>query len=257
MTDDRALSVAVTGATGRTGEAVLETAVERPDMTVAAAVARSPPSSVAGVGVETAADLPGLLSTRAVDAVVDFTAPPATAEYAATAAETGVALVTGTTGFDDRDALSRAAERVPVVHARNFAPGAAVLRGLLAEAATALPSYDVEVVETHHAGKRDAPSGTARGLVETVATARDEADDLRRVDGRSGVDPREDGEIGVHAVRAGDVTGEHEVLLAGGDEQVRLTHRVGDRRAFAAGALRAARAVRGRGPGLYGPEVLR
>lgn len=254
---DTTLSIAVTGATGRMGRTVVETAVDR-GLEVAATVSRAPSTEpVAGVPVEHAEDLPALVSDRAVDAVVDFTAPEPAATYAARTAEAGAAFVTGTTGFEDRTALERAAERVPVVHARNFAPGAAVLRELLAEAAAALPSYDVEVIETHHGGKRDAPSGTAGRLVDAVDGARAEDETLSRVHGRSGVAPREPGEVGVHAVRAGDVTGEHTVLLAGDDEQLRLEHRVGDRRTFATGALRAAGAVAGRDPGLYGPEVIR
>jgi 4-hydroxy-tetrahydrodipicolinate reductase len=260
------LSVVVTGATGRMGQTVVETAVDR-GVEVVAAVSHTPGATVAGVPVESAADLSTLLSAREADAVVDFTAPEAAARYADRAAEAGVPLVTGTTGFADRTPLERAAERVPVVHASNFAPGAAVLRELLRAAAAALPSYDVEIVETHHAGKRDAPSGTALSLVEAVEDARpgdtdtdtdaDGAGGLRRVDGRSGTAPRDPGAVGVHAVRAGAVTGEHTALLAGDDEQVRVEHRVGDRSAFAAGALRAARAVTDRAPGLYGPEVVR
>lgn len=255
--DTAVLPVAVTGATGRMGRTVVETAADRPDVEVAAAVNRDPATGeVAGVPVAPATELSTLLSARSVAAVVDFTGPASAAKYAGLAADAGVAFVTGTTGFEDREALERAARRVPVVHARNFAPGAAVLRGLLAEAAAALPSYDVELVETHHGEKRDAPSGTALDLVGVVADARPEAD-LSQTHGRSGATPREPGEVGVHAVRAGRVTGEHTALLAGHDEQVRIEHRVGDRTAFVAGALRAVEAVADREPGLYGPEVVR
>jgi 4-hydroxy-tetrahydrodipicolinate reductase len=105
------------------------------------------------------------------------------------------------------------------------------------EAAGALPEYDVEVTETHHNGKVDAPSGTAGLLLERVEAERGASE---RVHGREGDQPRTGGEVGVHARRAGDVTGEHEVLLAGNSEVLELTHRAGDRRVFAAGAVDAA-----------------
>lgn len=259
MTETDTPTVAVTGATGRMGRTVLQTATERPGVEVVGAVTRDPAvETVAGVAVDPATDLPALLSTTDADAVIDFTAPDAAASHAETAADAGAAFVTGTTGFEDRTALWRAAETVPVVHARNFAPGAAVLRALAERAAARLPSYDVEVVETHHAGKRDAPSGTARGLVEAVEEGHTPDDGgLQRVHGREGTAPRTPDEVGVHAVRAGTVTGEHTVLFAGAGEQVRLEHSVGDRGAFAAGALRAAEAVVDGDPGLYGPEVVR
>ncbi len=259
---DEPIRVVVTGATGRMGRTIIETAAERSSIEVAAAINRNPVEEAVGdISVEPAAELPTLLRTVEVDAVVDFTGPVSAAEYAGIAAEASVAFVTGTTGFTERTALNQAARAVPVVHAQNFAPGAAVLQTLVERAAARLPSYDVEVVETHHAGKRDAPSGTARALVDTVENARhtggdDGKDELRRVHGREGTTFRAHDEIGVHSVRAGAVTGEHTVLFADADEQVRIEHRVGDRGAFAVGALKAAEAVVGRAPGLYGPEVI-
>jgi len=245
--------VVVTGASGRMGEELIDAAGDRSDVSVVAAVSRSPGTVTAEAAVGTHLDA-ALADEDRVDAVVDFTAPEATAEYAEIAAEHGVAFVTGTTGLEGHEAdplgaLAAAAESVPVLHASNFSRGIAALRGAISEAAASLPGYDVEVTETHHNGKRDAPSGTALTLIEDVE---DERPDLtERQHGREGEQPRESGEIGVHARRAGDVTGEHEVLFAGNRETLSLSHSAGDRGVFAEGALDAAVAVAGRDAGRY------
>jgi 4-hydroxy-tetrahydrodipicolinate reductase len=235
------------------GREVLAAAAGRDDVEVALAVNRSPVEGdeVEGVPVEPAADLPALLRARDPDVLVDFTGPAASVEYVSACAEAGVAAVVGTTGFDDDRlaALRRAGDETAVLKATNFARGVAALRNALREAVAALPRYDVELTETHHNGKRDAPSGTAKTLLDDVDEARGEA--LDRVHGREGDQPRTPGEVGVHARRAGDVAGEHEVLLAGNRETVTLTHRAGDRGVFAAGALDAAAWLAGRDPGWY------
>jgi len=173
------------------------------------------------------------------DVVVDFTAPEAAVRYAEACADAGIPLVTGTTGFDEdqQAALRQAGDRTAVLVGANFSRGVQALLSVVAEAAGALPEYDVEVTETHHNGKVDAPSGTAGLLLDRVEAERGAGE---RVHGREGDQPRNEGEIGVHACRAGDVTGEHEVLLAGNSEVLELTHRAGDRRVFAEGAVDAA-----------------
>ncbi len=242
--------VAVTGAGGRMGDEVLSAAADRDDVEVALAVNRTPADEVAGYEVEDAADLPALLADRDPDVLVDFTGPESSVEYVAACAEAGVAAVVGTTGFDDAqsDALDEAADAVPVLRAANFSRGVAALRRAVREAVAALPGYDIEVTETHHNGKRDAPSGTANTILDDVDEVRGAAE---RVHGREGDQPREGDEIGVHARRAGDVTGEHEVLVAGNHELLSLTHRAGSRGVFAAGALDAATWLTGRDPGRY------
>jgi 4-hydroxy-tetrahydrodipicolinate reductase len=242
--------IAVAGAAGRMGQEVLDAAAERADVEVALAVNRSPVDEVAGVGVEDAADLPDLLVEREPEVLVDFTGPESTVEYAAACADAGVAAVIGTTGLDesDFDAIEAAAERVPVLYASNFSRGVAALRRAVREAVAALPGYDVELTETHHNGKVDAPSGTAKTILDDIDEVRGESE---RVHGRVGDQPREEGEIGVHARRAGDIPGEHEVLIAGNHEQVAVTHRAGSRGVFAAGALDGAVWLAGRGPDLY------
>jgi 4-hydroxy-tetrahydrodipicolinate reductase len=192
--------------------------------------------------------------------------------------------VVGTTGFDEGqvDRLRAAAEEVPVLRAANFSRGVQGLLAAVREAVARLPGYDVEVTETHHNGKRDAPSGTAKTLLSEIEDVREASgdavggasgDDAReaneseargpswsgsaeRVHGREGEAPRSEGEIGVHSRRAGDVTGEHEVLLAGNHETVRLTHTAGSRGVFAAGALDAAGRLADREPGWYEFEAV-
>ena len=244
------VGLAVTGATGRMGREVLAETAERDDCEVVCAVARSGGEEREGVPIERAEALPGLLEEREPAALVDFSAPAASVEYARACAEAGVACVVGTTGFDDAElaALREASATVPLLRAPNFARGVATLASFVGEAVASLPGYDVEVTETHHNGKRDAPSGTALRLVREIEGAREESE---RVHGREGEAPRAPEEIGVHARRAGDVTGEHEVLLAGNHEVLSLTHRAGDRRVFAAGALDAADWLAGRNPGWY------
>ena len=263
------MRVGVTGATGRTGGEVLAAAVEREDVDVAFATARTPPESpVAGVDVDSNDAFAALLAAREPNVVVDFTGPESTVEYAAACADAGVAFVTGTTGLDDdqRAALDAASERVPVLQAANFARGVQALLSLVGDAVAALPGYDVELVEAHHDGKRDAPSGTAEAMLDAVDAARDARVDAaavagedaapgdasgERVHGREGESLREPGEVGVHSLRAGDVPGEHELVLAGNHEELRLQHRATDRGVFAAGALDAAAWLSGRDPGRY------
>ncbi|WP_135828768.1 4-hydroxy-tetrahydrodipicolinate reductase [Halorussus halobius] len=250
------VDLAVTGATGRMGRAVLDAASDREDVSVAFAVARDASDredarDLDAVPVEPARDLDRLLAERDPDALVDFTGPASSVEYVAAAAEAGVASVVGTTGFDDEgeQALRESAERAPVLKAANFGRGVHALVSAVESAVADLPGYDVEVTETHHNRKRDAPSGTAKTILETVEDAR--PDDPERVHGREGEAPRAAGEVGVHARRAGSITGEHEVLLAGNHEEVRLTHRAEDRGVFAEGALDAAVWLAGRDPGRY------
>jgi 4-hydroxy-tetrahydrodipicolinate reductase len=249
--------VGVAGATGAMGRAVLETAADRDDIAVAFAANRDPGEDerVAGHVVYDAAALPELLGEHSPEIVVEFTGPASAVEYAGACAEAGVGFVTGTTGFDEsgRTALHEAAESVPVLHATNFSRGIGALREALSEVVAALPEYDVELTETHHHRKRDAPSGTATTLLDGIDAARGDSGEstAKRTYGREGEQQREDGEIGVHVRRAGGVRGEHEVLLAGNDEVLTLAHRAESRAVFAAGALDTAGWLAGRAPGTY------
>lgn len=188
------------------------------------------------------------------DVVIDFTSPAATASHAAICAEAKVPMVIGTTGLgaEERAALEEASKRIPMVFAPNMSVGMNLLFRLVAEAAKALPDYDVEIVEAHHRYKKDAPSGSALGLAEWAARAREVSLDAVGSYGRHGlVGERPAGEIGVHAIRGGDVAGDHTVLFLGDGERLELGHRASSRDAFASGAMRAALWVVGKTPGLY------
>lgn len=245
------IGVAVTGAGGHMGREVIEAATDRDGMEVVLAVNRTSVGPVAGHEVDDEADLPQLLDERDPDVLVDFTLPDPSTRYVEVCADAGVAAVVGTTGFSESqlEVIADAAESVPVLRASNFARGVMALRRAIREAVEAVPDYDAELTETHHNRKRDAPSGTALTILDDIDDARGEAAD--RVHGREGEQPREEGEIGVHARRAGDVTGEHELLLAGNHEVLTLTHRAESRGVFAAGALDAADWLVGRPAGEY------
>ena len=240
------MRLVVAGATGRTGSEIVAEGAERGHDVVG--VAREA-STVEGVDVHSSEELGELLADA--DAVIDFTVPAASREHADRAAEAGVPCVVGTTGFDGDglDALRAASESTAVLKASNFARGVQALLAVVEAGVEALPDYDVELTETHHSGKRDAPSGTANTILDVVNEARGEA--LDRIHGREGEHRRDDTEVGVHVRRAGNVRGEHEVLLAGNDEVVTLTHRAESRRVFAAGAVDAAEWLAGRKPGWY------
>lgn len=245
------MNVGVTGATGRMGQTVLDVLDDRDDE-VAFAVSRSGPTAGSkGQPIEAASRFPDLVGDREVDVVVDFTAPEASVDYASAAANAGVPIVVGTTGFSDEQAtaLETTGEEIPVLVGANFARGVQALLAAVEEAVATLPEYDVELTETHHDGKRDAPSGTANVILDGIDAARGQ--ESPRVHGRVGEAERADGEIGVHARRAGDVTGEHEVLLAGNRETLTLTHRAGSRAVFAEGALDAAAWLPDQEPGTY------
>ena len=191
------------------------------------------------------------------DVVVDFSAPELLRRLLEMHGDAlaGKALVVGTTGLGEEEqaALARQAERSAVLQAANFSVGVNLLLALAEQAASVLgPGYDVEIVEAHHRRKADAPSGTALALGEAVARGRGVALAEVRVDGRSGrPGERPRGEIGFHAVRGGDIVGEHSVMLIGERERVTLGHAAQDRALFAEGALRAARWMAGKAPGTY------
>lgn len=244
--------IAVTGAAGRMGREVLAAAANRENIEVAFAVNRSPVAEpISGVAVDSSDDFAELLADHEPAVVIDFTGPESALTYADACADHGVALVTGTTGFDDDglDTLKSASESTPVLKASNFSRGVAALRLAVQEATAALPDADIELTETHHNAKRDAPSGTAKTLLDDIEAVRDDLTD--RVHGREGEAPRSEAEIGVHARRAGDIAGEHEVLLGGSNETLSLTHRAGDRSIFAEGALDAAAWLASRDAGWY------
>jgi 4-hydroxy-tetrahydrodipicolinate reductase len=253
------LRVACVGAGGRMGERVRAALAEAPDAELVGALEGAGHPELARAAAEGVAwsDDPRRALARA-EVAIDFSTPAATLPALRAAAELGVAYVCGTTGFGaaERAELERLSARVPVVLAPNFSVAVNVLTHLVGEAARLLgPGFDAEIVELHHAAKRDAPSGTALRLAAAVAEARGQSLEKAIVLAREGeTGPRPPGAIGVQALRGGDSPGEHLVLLVGRGERLELAHRAATRDHFAAGALRAAHWVRGRAPGLYAME---
>lgn len=238
------LRIAVAGITGRMGREIVAAAREDDGVEIIGGTSRTGPPLV---------DL-----LAAADVVIDMTLPDATVRNAESCATAGVPFVTGTTGLDaaQQHALAVVAETIPVFHARNLSVGIAAMIRVLPSLVAALPGFDVEIIETHHRHKADAPSGTAMALVEAIAAESGSDPDAAAVYGRSGHAPRRAGEIGVHAVRAGGNPGEHTVLCAGEGEEIRISHRAYSRHPYALGALRAAHWIHDRRPGLYGMDDL-
>lgn len=257
------IKVAVLGATGRMGQAIITALAGVDDIGLAGAVTRVGDASLgqdAGqyAGVK-AAGVP-LTDDRAqamhqAQVAIDFTLPSALDGNLRSAVESGTALVIGTTGLspEQMKAVEKTAHEVPIVYGRNMSVGMNVFMHFVAEAARTLgEDYDAEIVEAHHRHKVDAPSGTALALGEAIAQARQsKLEDLavRTRDGQTG--PRVPGTIGFSTIRGGGIVGDHTVMFISADERVEFTHRAADRGAFASGALRAARWVAGRAPGLY------
>ena len=232
--------VVINGSRGRMGQALLSCVAADPAVSLAAST---------DVGDDLQAVLGGC------DAVIDFTHATATAGIADLCAAAGKALIIGTTGHDDeaRARIAACAKTIPVVFAPNFSVGVNTLFWLTRKAAEILgPDFDLEVVEMHHRLKKDAPSGTARRLAEILAEVRDLDYAKDVMHGREGmVGERNPREIGMHAIRGGDVVGDHTVVFANVGERVELTHKASSRDTFAKGALRAACWATGRQPGLY------
>jgi 4-hydroxy-tetrahydrodipicolinate reductase len=194
------------------------------------------------------------------DVIIDFSVPEATITYLRTAADLHKAMVIGTTGFTaaQREEIGQLSQRVPCLVAPNMSVGVQVMFQLLQQLVTLLgPDYDVEILEMHHRMKVDAPSGTALRMAAIVAEALGrKVDDVAVYERRGVVGRRSANEIGMQAVRAGDIVGEHTVIFGGIGERLELVHRSQSRDTFAQGALRAAKWIVRQPPGLYGMEDL-
>ncbi len=248
------IPLVVVGAAGRMGQAVVQAATSSPEFGLKGQVDLAANlRTVSGVWTSNL----GSLIARG-DVVVEFSSPQGCREAAAACGAAGASLVTGTTGLppEAEAELQKAARATVVVRAANFSLGVAALRRALAAALSALPGWDIEIVERHHRGKADSPSGTALTLAKDAAGARGlPADGALRFGRQGRLGPRSASEIGVHAVRGGTWIGDHAVLLAGEGEWLELRHVAQDRLAFAHGALAAARFAAGqKAPGLYGIE---
>ncbi|MEI6073696.1 MAG: 4-hydroxy-tetrahydrodipicolinate reductase [Verrucomicrobiae bacterium] len=230
----------INGSKGRMGRALVACAAEDPELAVSAEVDEGDDflSALAGC-----------------DAVIDFTLAPATAAVAEACAAAGKTLVIGTTGHSDADRarIATTARTIPIVHAPNFSVGVNTLFWLTRKATEILgPDFDLEVVEMHHRLKKDSPSGTARRLAEILADVRGLSYDTDVSHGREGMPgERTRSEIGMHAIRGGDVVGDHTVIFANTGERIELTHKASSRDTFSKGALRAAKWAIAKPPGLY------
>ncbi|MFA7343979.1 MAG: 4-hydroxy-tetrahydrodipicolinate reductase [Terrimicrobiaceae bacterium] len=230
----------INGAKGRMGKTLVACAAEDPELAVSAEI-------------DAGDDFPAALAD--CDAAIDFTHAPATAAVAEVCADTGKPLVIGTTGHtdEDRSRIAACSQKIPIVFAPNFSVGVNTLFWLTQKAAEILgPDFDLEVVEMHHRLKKDSPSGTARRLAEILAEARGLSYEKNVLHGREGmVGERTKTEIGMHAIRGGDVVGDHTVIFANSGERLELTHKASSRETFAKGALRAAKWAISRPPSLY------
>jgi 4-hydroxy-tetrahydrodipicolinate reductase len=256
------MRIAIAGAGGRMGRTLIEAVLKSPGLALAAAL-DLPGSPVlgrdAGESLGQATQVPVSADYEAgiaaADCIIDFTRPEGTLAHVGVCVAKGRAAVIGTTGFtpQQKDAIAAAARRIPIVMAPNFAVGVNVVFKLAEVAAGILgDGYDVEIIEAHHRHKVDAPSGTALRLGEVVAKALGRDLAATAVHGREGdTGERDPRAIGFHAIRGGDIVGEHTVMFAGEGERVEVTVRSGSRMTYAVGAVRAARWVQGKGPGLY------
>jgi len=255
MTREAGMKVVIAGAGGKMGRALIDAVLADRGCTLAAAfdVKGSPAIGTSVAGTKVGAD-----ARRAIglgEVLIDFTRPSGTLAHLAACVAARKPIVIGTTGFapGERRTIAAAAKRIPVAMSPNFAIGVNVVFKLAETAARILgDDFDVEIVEAHHRQKVDAPSGTALRLGEVIARALKRDLGKVAVHGRQG-EPGARGakEIGFHAIRGGDIVGEHHVIFAGTGERVEVGVRSQSRTTYALGALRAARWLRGRAPGLY------
>jgi len=250
------IRLGVIGATGRTGRCVVEMAMHDDRFELVAALTK-PGCQTIGSTLRVG-DRSIVVAERLgveVDVLIDFAVAAGTMAWLEVCHKRGIPMVTGATGHDEQQLarIEEVARSIPVLKASNFSLGIQALLGIVGPLAKALgESYDIELVESHHKRKVDAPSGTALTLVEEIARATGRSKDEDVVFGRHGhTGERPPGQVGVHAVRMGDGIGWHEVHFAGPGETVTVRHNVHSRDTFAAGALKAAAWIVGKPPGLY------
>ena len=260
MEFDKLIKVAVTGAGGRISSKIIKTILKQEDMEVVAAIgAPNTPlegkdvGEVIGAGkinvpINGAQRLAHVLKERKPDVLVDFTIANSAVGTIQIAAECGVNVVVGTTGLSDEQMamIGKSIEEndIKAVVSPNMAVGVNVFFKIIKDLAKTLSDYDIEIIEAHHKHKVDAPSGTACKAYEIIASELGTVEGESCVCGRQGmVGARSPGEIGVHAVRGGDIVGDHTVLFAGEGERLEIIHRAGSRQAFVTGAIKAIRYV--------------
>ncbi len=244
------VKVVVCGASGRMGQTIGRMVNESKDLELVGGI-NLRPSSFFGVEIVEAKDAEALLKRTKADVLIDFTIASAAVGNVQMAARNTCALVVGTTGIspEQRAEMEKAIKgHVPAVISTNFSIGVSIFQQLVRESARLLKEYDIEVIEAHHRNKKDAPSGTAKTLIQIIE---EEAGSRKKQYGREGMTERQN-EIGVHVIRGGDIVGDHTVMFSKNFETIELSHRAYDRSVFASGALQAARWVVGKKPGIYG-----
>jgi 4-hydroxy-tetrahydrodipicolinate reductase len=247
--------VTIIGAAGRMGRELCRAAIETDGIELAGGtVEPGAPELGSDLGELSGSGTAGVQATEAppdsAKVLIEFTTPEATVEHLSY----GKPHVIGTTGLseDQLQKVEEAAQDVPIVFAPNMSVGVNLLREIVHELSAKLgEGYDIEVVEAHHRNKKDAPSGTALFLARAAAQGRNRNLDEVAAYGREGLSPRQEGEIGIHALRGGAVVGEHRLIFYSEGEEVEVTHRALSRRTFADGALRAAQFAADAQPGLY------
>ena len=259
----RVIKVAVVGVCGRMGMSVASLAGADEDIELVGAtevpghvsIGRDLGDLIEGAGPGVSVSDSIEVAARAADVIIDFTVPEATLAHAEYSVRNEKSMVIGTTGFtsEQRGKLLRLLERIPCVFSPNMSVGVNVLFEISRQVASHLgESYDAEIFETHHRAKADSPSGTAIALAEAVATGLgSELKDVARYERHGRIGARKRGEIGVQTLRGGDVVGDHTVMFLGDGERVELTHKATSRDNFSSGALRAAKWIPGKSPGVY------
>jgi 4-hydroxy-tetrahydrodipicolinate reductase len=254
------IKVGISGCLGRMGKRITRLVLESKEFKLKAALEKKGHPQLnrdigeilaqAPIGVKTSCALEDVIEN--IDCLIEFTNPGATLEHLIVAKEKRKPMVIGTTGFSSEEYrnINEVALDIPLVLSSNMSLGVNLLFRLVQLTAKVFrEGCDIEIVESHHRYKKDAPSGTARRLAELITEAR--GVDLARVYGRRGEGERKEDEIGIHVLRAGDIIGEHTVIFCLEGERIELTHKAHSRDIFAKGALLAAKYIVGKEPGLY------
>ena len=247
---NKPITLAICGALGRMGARISDLAQQSPETFKIVASIDRVASNDSKMERSVVSDLPS-----GVNVLIDFSAPAATRAMIMSCVKHKTAMVIGTTGLtaSDHVIIDEAAKTIPILQATNTSLGVNVLLAIVAQTAQQLGSaYDIEIVEAHHNQKKDSPSGTALSLADAICQATGRNIDQALVHGRHGADTlRRAGTIGMHAVRMGDVVGEHTVYFATSGERIEVKHTATNRDTFARGALRAAEYIAGKAPGRY------
>lgn len=244
------IKVVVCGASGRMGQTIGRMVTESSDLQLVGGI-NLKASTFFNQPIVTSSTIDKFLDEKKPDVLIDFTIANAAVENVKAAARHNVACIIGTTGFtmEQRKVMADAvAGHCPAVISSNFSIGVNIFWDVIRHAARMLKDYDIEVIEGHHRNKKDAPSGTAKTILQILD---EEAGARQKMYGREGMTERKN-EIGVHVIRGGDIVGDHSVMFSKNFETITLSHRAYDRAVFASGALVATRWVVGKKPGIYG-----